>query len=269
MQFPARNVDVYMVDMERIEVLEGPQGTLFGGGAEAGAIRYITNKPKLDVTEGNVDVGYGYTAHGDPNTSGNAVLNLPLIADTLAVRAVDLQRSPRRLHRQRAESTSPAIPTRSRHRAPISLPVSGATRPPANNYALAERMTQNPVTYQGIRASLLWQINDDWNVLIQQTYQDLDAEGMARSTRSARRRQPLAPLQETSFSPAYDKDKCENTAWTVNGKIGDLKAGLHRRLPDRTIDNAMDYTNYARSAGGFYYTCTGGGGPPWATAWAR
>jgi iron complex outermembrane receptor protein len=40
--FPSRNLDVYMIDMERIEVLEGPQGTLFGGGAEAGALRYIT-----------------------------------------------------------------------------------------------------------------------------------------------------------------------------------------------------------------------------------
>jgi iron complex outermembrane receptor protein len=39
--------------MERVEVLEGPQGTLFGGGAEAGAVRYITNKPKLNVTEGS------------------------------------------------------------------------------------------------------------------------------------------------------------------------------------------------------------------------
>ena len=88
MQFPARNLDVYMVDMERIEVLEGPQGTLFGGGAEAGAIRYITNKPKLDVTEGNAEASYGTTAHGDPNSSANATINLPLIDDTLAVRAV-------------------------------------------------------------------------------------------------------------------------------------------------------------------------------------
>ena len=47
MQFPARNNDIYMIDLERVEVLEGPQGTLFGGGAQAGAIRYITNKPKL------------------------------------------------------------------------------------------------------------------------------------------------------------------------------------------------------------------------------
>ena len=53
-----RTFDVYMVDMERIEVLEGPQGTLFGGGAEAGAVRYITNKPKLNKTEGNVEASY-------------------------------------------------------------------------------------------------------------------------------------------------------------------------------------------------------------------
>src|SRR5882762_8466456 len=45
-QLPERNLDIYAVDMERIEVLEGPQGTLFGAGAEAGVVRYITNKPK-------------------------------------------------------------------------------------------------------------------------------------------------------------------------------------------------------------------------------
>ena len=47
-------------------MLEGPQGTLFGGGAQAGVIRYITNKPKLDVTEGNVEASYGTTAQRRP-----------------------------------------------------------------------------------------------------------------------------------------------------------------------------------------------------------
>src|ERR1700677_2674834 len=85
---PGRNLDVYAADMERIEVLEGPQGTLFGSGAQAGVLRYITNKPKLDVTEGAANAGYSYTAGGDPNSSVDAMINLPLIPDTLAVRAV-------------------------------------------------------------------------------------------------------------------------------------------------------------------------------------
>src|ERR1700674_4686451 len=63
-QLPGRNLDIYAADLERIEVLEGPQGTLFGAGAEAGVLRFITNKPKLDVTEGSVNAGYGYTTHG-------------------------------------------------------------------------------------------------------------------------------------------------------------------------------------------------------------
>ena len=88
MTFPSRNVDVYIADLERIEVLEGPQGTLFGGGAQAGAVRYITNKPRLNTTEGSVEASYGTTAGGDDNSSGVAVLNLPLIQDTLAVRGV-------------------------------------------------------------------------------------------------------------------------------------------------------------------------------------
>src|ERR1700733_2491736 len=45
-QLPNRNLDIYAADLNRIEVLEGPQGTLFGAGAEAGVIRYITNEPK-------------------------------------------------------------------------------------------------------------------------------------------------------------------------------------------------------------------------------
>src|SRR4029077_2417647 len=68
-QLPNRNLDIYAADLNRIEVLEGPQGTLFGAGAQAGVIRYITNQPKIDVTEANVTAGYGTTAHGDDNSN--------------------------------------------------------------------------------------------------------------------------------------------------------------------------------------------------------
>ena len=87
-QFPGRNLDVYAADLERIEVLEGPQGTLFGAGAQAGVLRYITNKPKINTTEGGVEASYSTTAHGDPSSSAQAYINIPLIEDTLAVRGV-------------------------------------------------------------------------------------------------------------------------------------------------------------------------------------
>ena len=134
MQFPARNNDVYMVDMERVEVLEGPQGTLFGGGAQAGAIRYITNKPKLDETEGDVKASYGCTAGGDPNSNANATINLPLIADTLAVRA-DVFNDSRGGYITNVPG-SPSFPA-TRHR---------ADGPPRGSDI-------NPVTYTGIRLS--------------------------------------------------------------------------------------------------------------------
>src|ERR1700722_4174838 len=256
-QLPGRNLDLYAADLERIEVLEGPQGTLFGAGAQAGVVRYITNKPKLDVTEGNVEAGYGTTAHGDPNSDLTAVLNLPLIADTLAVRAV-IYNDRRGGYIDNVPSQFTRFPTDpgtlSYH---LPYPADAAT---ANNYSIAGR-AQNPVTYQGARASLLWQINDNWNVLIQQTYQNMDAEGTDEQFPLSSQETPLGPWQETSFTPAFDKDKWENTSWTVNGKIGDFKLVYTGGYLDRTIDNAMDYSNYTRSAGGFYYTCAGGGAP--------
>jgi iron complex outermembrane recepter protein len=88
MQFPARNVDVYVADIERVEVLEGPQGTLFGGGAQAGVVRYITNKPKYDKFDGRMEGSFGGTSGGGVNGAFNAMVNVPIIEDKLAIRAV-------------------------------------------------------------------------------------------------------------------------------------------------------------------------------------
>src|SRR6202171_6197488 len=173
--FPGRNLDVYMVDMERIEVLEGPQGTLFGGGAEAGAIRYITNKPKLNVTEGRAEGGYGITAHGDPNTSANVVLNLPLIDDTLAIRGV--------IYSDRRGGYIDNVPTTFTRNPNVDRgPSAYSSSYPAHlntyNHNLLVQRDQNPTNYQGMRLAALYQFNDDWNGLIQQSYQYMDSEGM-------------------------------------------------------------------------------------------
>jgi len=219
--FPGRSVDVYMVDMERVEVLEGPQGTLFGGGAEAGVVRYITNKPKLNLTEGRADAGYGWTAHGDPNTSVTGVLNLPLIQDHLAVRGV-FYNDRRGGYIDNVPSTFTRNPNTDRGPSAYSSSYP-ANLPTYNNYLLAER-AQNPVTYQGMRLSLLYQINDNWDALIQQSYQYLDAEGMPFQMPVGLDFQPLQPLQETSFMPTWNRDG--------QRKVRRPQGDLHGRLPD-------------------------------------
>jgi len=255
--FPGRNLDVYLIDMERIEVLEGPQGTLFGGGAEAGALRYITNKPKLDVTEGRAEGGYSTTAHGDPNSSANAVLNVPLITGKLAIRGV--------FYSERRGGYIDNVPTAFTRNPNVDRgPSAYSSSYPAQlatyyNYNLVQR-AQNPTTYQGLRLAGLYQINDDWNVLVQESYQYLDAEGMPVQLPVSLGLTPLQPLQESSFMPAWNRDKFTSTAWTVNGKIGDLKAIYAGAYLSRHVDANMDYSNYTRTAGGFYYSCTGGGG---------
>jgi len=253
MQFPARNLDIYMADMERVEVLEGPQGTLFGGGAEAGAVRYITNKPDLSKASGNVEASVGTTAGGSPNNSASAVLNLPIIPNTLAVRGV--------IYSERQGGYIDNVPSTFTRRATdgggAAAPyVAAGVTPVANNYAVAQS-DWNPVTYQGARLSAAWQINDNWNALITESYQDLDAQGQSSTYPVGSDGQPLGTDQITAFVPGWNKDHFSNSAWTVNGQIGDLSLVYTGGYTNRHISEQQDYTNYSRSAGGLYYACTG------------
>ncbi|MDE2304058.1 MAG: TonB-dependent receptor [Gammaproteobacteria bacterium] len=270
-QLPNRNLDVYAADLNRIEVLEGPQGTLFGAGAEAGVIRYITNQPKLNVTEGNVDAAYSVTAHGDPNTNATAVLNLPLIDDHMAVRAVLYSDSrggyidnvPATFTRQNTDigihyANYPAV----NGQCPNGQPNAGYCVPPnaasINNYNIARRAI-NPVTYKGGRVEALYKFNDDWDVLLTQMYQNLDSQGVFYQQPNASDGQALAPLEVTLFNPSYNKDKFENTSWTVNGKLGWAKLVYTGGYLVRHMEQLGDYTNYSRGVYADYYQCYGPG----------
>jgi len=70
--------DLELFDLERFEVLRGPQGTLFGAGSEAGTIRYITRQPQLDKFEGAADASFEDVQHGDIGGSVRAAVNLPV-----------------------------------------------------------------------------------------------------------------------------------------------------------------------------------------------
>jgi iron complex outermembrane receptor protein len=257
-QVPGRNLDIYAADLERIEILEGPQGTLFGAGAEAGVVRYITNKPKLNVVEAKFNVGYGVTAHGDPSNNADATLNLPLIQDRLAARAV--------VYNERRGGYLDNIPATFSRASTDLVSVNyfgGAVPPnsgPINNNPGAGRAI-NPVTYKGIRGEMLYQFNDDWNALLAQTYQHMDAQGVFWTEEYDGRGTPLPPLSVELFNPTDDRDKFENTALTINGRIAALQFVYTGAYLDRTTDQVSDYTAYSRGKYAGYYQCNYPGYP--------
>jgi iron complex outermembrane recepter protein len=252
-QIPGRNLDVYAADMERIEVLEGPQGTLFGAGAEAGVLRYITNKPKFGVTEFESQAGYDTTAHGADSSLAQAVLNLPL-SEKLATRLVIysdnrggyIDNVPSTFTRRSTDlgfvyRTGGVVPTDS-----VVI----------NNYNIAGKDI-NPVSYKGLRASLNYKVNDDWSALVTQSYQDMNASGVFYQMPNGSEGQALNPLEVTVFNNGITTDKYANTALTINGKVGALDFVYTGARLTRDSFQIQDYTNYARGVWGTYYQCTG------------
>jgi outer membrane receptor protein involved in Fe transport len=79
-------VDLKILDVERVEVLIGPQGTLYGAGTLGGAIRYIPNKPILDEITGNFYGGVNSVSEGGQGHEAGFVFNMPLVNDELGFR---------------------------------------------------------------------------------------------------------------------------------------------------------------------------------------
>lgn len=177
--FGGRNLDIYAADLARVEVLPGPQGTLFGASSQAGTVRLITNKPTTESFDAGVKAGYSVTAGGDPSTNVEAMINMPL-TDKLAARAVvysDTQggwidNSPATFANVDQRQLVAAF-NRNQAFANVS---DDAIVVPTNNGSLVQD-NWNDAQYTGVRLGLSYDINDDWNVLIQHTNQDLETEG--------------------------------------------------------------------------------------------
>ncbi|MES2055011.1 MAG: TonB-dependent receptor, partial [Pseudomonadota bacterium] len=79
-------IDPSALDVARIEVLRGPQGTLYGSSSMGGTVRYISNQPNVDKVEGRVRADLSHTTHGGFNWNLNGVINLPVVEDRVALR---------------------------------------------------------------------------------------------------------------------------------------------------------------------------------------
>ncbi len=89
---PIPAFDPKLFDINRIEVLRGPQGTLYGASSMGGTIRILTNQPNAENFEGRVDATSSFTDEGGFNFGFNGMVNVPLAADKLALRVAAVSR---------------------------------------------------------------------------------------------------------------------------------------------------------------------------------
>jgi iron complex outermembrane recepter protein len=182
-------IDPELYDVQRVEVLRGPQGTLYGSGSMGGTIRVLTNEPKLGTYEGSVQATGSDTQGGSGNGSANLMMNMP-IGETLAARVVLSY-----LYR------SGWIDNITVHPFPISLSSPSFTQPlntlpVTNNYHDA-----NNETLYGGRVSLLYKPSEDFSILGEALTQSLHTGGYDLLDGSPTSAQPPTVLYDAHYEP--------------------------------------------------------------------
>ena len=249
---PGRNLDVYAADMERVEVLSGPQGTLFGASSQAGTVRLITNKPNFDGVSANVKASTSFTEGGEMSNSVEAMLNLP-VNEKLAVRGVVyadraggyIDNVPGTLStaesaRFRAAGTVRAngVPVSSQRAGfQAGSDLSGVNFILADNANIVEDDI-NDASYAGFRLSGLYEFNSDWSLLVSHSQQQLDSEGVFSDDPD------LGDYEIQRYTDENIDDSYHNTAWTLEGRLGMLEAIYTGAYTERTTDQTVDYSDY-------------------------
>ncbi|ALS97634.1 TonB-dependent receptor [Lacimicrobium alkaliphilum] len=249
-----RNLDVYATDMQRVEVLPGPQGTLFGASSQAGTVRMITNKPDHAGFAAGFKTSISSTKGGEMSNSVEGYINITPTND-LALRVAAYN-----------DSQGGWIdnvlndPDNGGYRGSaqvISRISGGVLADPANtpvtvpkNDALVEDDI-NDATYSGARFSASYHINDDWNLLVQHTQQSLNTEGVFSYDPNLE-----GESSTNRFQPESNDDDFGLTTWTLEGRLKQLEVVYTGGYLDREINSLIDYTGYTN--GGLfsaYYVC--------------
>ena len=269
-----RNLDIYATDIRRVEVLPGPQGTLFGASSQAGTVRMITNKPDHSGFSVGVDADISTTKGGAMSNAVEAYFNMAL-TDDLAVRVAaynDFQGgwidNIRNVPGEGGYIGSAQVISRISGGVlsdPVAMDANRITNPDINtmdeaavvspnNDALVED-DYNEATYSGARFGLSYIFNEDWDLLVQHTQQTLNTEGVFSYDPN------LAGESSTNrFQPDENRDEFGLTTWTLEGRLDKLDVVYTGGYLDREIDTLTDYTGYTN--GGLFsafYVCNYGG----------
>ncbi|MCH1526400.1 MAG: TonB-dependent receptor [SAR86 cluster bacterium] len=247
---PGRNLDVYAADMARIEVLAGPQGTLFGASSQAGVVRMITNKPVMGESLSSLEVEARFTHGGDEGNKVEYMSNVPLGAKS-ALRFVAYRDERGGYIDQVAGTLNASQSARFRAGGSVrdnGLPVSASragfqagadlSGVTFNNANAIVKDNANSVSYEGFRATVAHEINDNWNALATVANQTIESDGVFFVDPT------LDDMEIQRYTDDNIVDEFDNMSLTLEGTIGDLEVVYAGAYTDRVTDQNIDYTDY-------------------------
>jgi iron complex outermembrane recepter protein len=225
-------LDIHAYDLNRIEALAGPQGTLYGASSMAGTVKMITNKPEPGETYGTADFELNTVSGGEIGGIGQAMLNYGF-SQSAALRVVGWYRK-----------DAGYIDNVPGHR---TFATSGITQ---NNAALVEEDYNDVETY-GFRAALGIDLDENWTVRPTVMYQRTDADGIFGQERSSA---VDTKLQVVQYNPEFSKDEWVQAALTIEGKVGSwdlVAAGGYLWRDDEVVQDYSDYAYFYDALAGY------------------
>jgi len=234
-------VDPRLVDIERVEVLSGPQGTLFGSSSQSGTLRIVTNKPDPTKFEAFADATVKGMEDGAGSFDISGMVNIPLADDTFAVRLVGFSATEGGFIDNVEGITGNC-------EAYNKCAIGG---PQLNTDAVEEDWNETTIT--GGRVSAKWFINDNWNATIGLATQSTEAD--AENTYDP----TIGDLELIAFNADTFDDDWTQYSLTIEGNFSDnLSFTSATAYFDRDTKYTQDTTDYASYFGSFcyYFTAT-------------
>ena len=256
--------DLHIYDIQRIEVLEGPQGTLYGASSESGTVRIITNKPDTTKFAGNVTLQANQVDHGGTGWEAEGFVNVPL-GTAAAIRLVGwAERDAGFIDNVMGTNQSACIvngirtfPTWSGNPGKACPPVGvvGAGAITAQPWA---KNDYNTVDIHGGRGSLRLQLGENWTVTPTAMAQETKTKGFFGYDPG------VGDLQLVHFGPESSDDSWYQTALTVEGKFSDFDLVYAGAFMKRTNHTLAEYSDYS-----VFYDRLFGSGSYWVDSAAK
>lgn len=222
---------VRMVDIQRVEALAGPQGTLYGSDAQAGTLRIVTNKPNMNEFEAVFDGELRGGSESDMSYRSSVVLNFPLIEDTLALRLVGYADKDGGF----IDNVYGHTPDTSVFNGPDFFPSGFGTLD--NSASVEDNWNDSDVT--GLRANLQWNINDNWSATFSYFAQE------SNSGADNYYDPFVGDLEVVRFHDESSDDKFDVLSMTIEGDLGFAQLVSATSYYDRKQSYLTDVTSYS------------------------